>query len=456
MAANPLWPDTGKLPLNPHNFAPRAGFAWSVGDVRPLVVRGGFGIFYTRIPQIYDSTIETDNGLRQTNLFLDNTNFYDRQLFPQYPNPLVSCAPAARTCTPPAGLTGHLTSDVSAFSPSFQTPYVLQSSLTAEREMGKKLVVSGSYLYVHGEHLIRVRDVNLPPPTNVTYPVYSQTGTQFLGTYYTVASFANWQFTRTLSCPFPPCVNPLVRPVPGLGAINEFESAASSIYHGLTISVHRRMASGLYLRLAYTWAQAFDDVQDALVAGGPGNVQNSYNPQADWGRSVTDQRHRLVASWAYELNPFDRSHDSLQLLFNHWKLAGIVSTGSGRPLNATIAGDANRDDNISNDRLPGVPRNAYTGPNYASTDLRLSRRLFLGDRWKLELLAESFNLFNRNNKRVVITDSGFTSSAGEFVLGNKTIGANHYPGYYTGNSSFLVPTSAYAPRQVQLAVKLMY
>ncbi|HYN16320.1 MAG TPA: TonB-dependent receptor [Terriglobales bacterium] len=456
LATNPLWPDTGKVPLNPHNFAPRAGFAWTLGDVNPLVVRGGFGIFYTRIPQIYNSTIETDNGLRQTDLFLDNTNFFDRLLFPQYPNPLVSCAPTARICTPRADLTGHLTSDVSAFSPSFQTPYVLQSSLNVERELGKKLVVSGSYLYVHGEHLIRVRDVNLPPPTNVTYPVFDQTGTQFLGTYYTEQSFAGWQFTRTLSCPFPPCVNPLVRPVPGLGAINEFESAASSIYHGLTVSVHRRMNSGLYLRLAYTWAQAFDDVQDALVAGSPGNVQNSYNPQADWGHSVTDQRHRLVASWVYELNPFDRSHELLRRLFNHWKVAGIMSTGSGRPVNATIAGDANRDDNTSNDRLPGVARNSYTGPNYASTDLRLSRRFFLREHFKLELMAESFNLFNRDNKRVAISDSGFTNSAGEFVLGDKTIGVNHYPGYYTSNPNFLVPTSAYAPRKVQLAGKLIF
>jgi len=57
---------------------------------------------------------------------------------------------------------------------------------------------------------------------------------------------------------------------------------------------------------------------------------------------------------------------------------------------------------------------------------------------------------------VVIADSGFTSSAGEFVLGDKTIGANHYPGYYTSNSSFLVPTSAYAPRQVQLAGKFIF
>ena len=456
LVTNPLWPDTGKLPFRPYNFAPRVGFAWSFGNENPLVVRGGFGIFYTRIPQIYNSEIETDNGLRQTDLFLDATNFYDRQVFPQYPNPLVNCPPSALVCTPPASLAGFLTTDVSAFSPSYRTPYVIQTSLTVEREVAKKVAVSGSYLFVHGEHLIRVVDDNLPPPTPVTYPVFDQTGTQFLGTYYTVDSFANWQLTRTLDCPFPPCVNTLQRPIPGLGAINEFESAASSIYHGLTFSLHRRMASGLYLRLAYTWAEAFDDVQDALVAGAPSTVQNSYNPNADWGRSVTDQRHRVVGSWAYELNPFDRAHENLRFLFNHWKMAGIVTAGSGRPVNATVAGDPNQDSNDTNDRLPGVPRNAYTGPNYASTDLRLSRRVFFTERCKLELIAESFNLFNRDNKRVTITDDGFTNSAGDFVLGEKTVGGTAYPGYFTKNSDFLVPTSAYAPRQVQLALRFHF
>ncbi|MFZ3213138.1 MAG: TonB-dependent receptor [Terriglobales bacterium] len=457
MASNPLWPASGRMPLNPHNFSPRAGFAWTLGDVSPVVVRAGFGIFYSRIPQIYNSTVETGNGLRQTDLFLDAANFYDRQVFPQYPNPVVNCPPTARgVCTPPANLTGFLASDVYAFSPSFQTPYVMQTSLSVEREVGKKFTISGSYLYVHGEHLIRVRDVNLPAPVSVTYPVFDSTGAQFLGTYFTEQSFATWQLTPTLTCPFPPCINPLQRPIPGLGAINEYDSAASSIYHGLTISANRRMSSGLYFRLAYTWAEAFDDVQDALVAGSPGNVQNSYNPNADWGRSVTDQRHRVVASTIYELNPFDRSHETLRRLFNHWKAATIVSAGSGRPVNPTVAGDPNQDGNTDNDRLPGVSRNAYTGPNYASTDLRLSRHFLPREHFKIELMAESFNLLNRDNKRVTITDSGFTGAAGDFVLGTAKAGNNIYPGYYTLNPNFLVPTSAYAPRQVQLALKFHF
>jgi len=67
----------------------------------------------------------------------------------------------------------------------------------------------------------------------------------------------------------------LARPLPQLGAINVFESAASSVYQGATISLRRQMTHGLYFRLGYTYAHAIDDGQDALVAGRPGTVQNS-------------------------------------------------------------------------------------------------------------------------------------------------------------------------------------
>ncbi|HYA96167.1 MAG TPA: hypothetical protein VEC95_07835 [Terriglobales bacterium] len=133
-----------------------------------------------------------------------------------------------------------------------------------------------------------------------------------------------------------------------------------------------------------------------------------------------------------------------------------MSVGSGRPVNATVAGDPNGDDNTYNDRLPGVPRNAYTGPDYASTDLRLSRHLFLAEHCKLLLMAESFNVLNRDNKLVTITDDGLVGSAGDFVLGDTLVGATHYPGYYTFNPHFLMPTSAFARRQVQLAAKLLF
>ena len=308
------------------------------------MIRAGYGLFYTRIPQIYNSTIQSQNGISSSSLFLNNTNYYANQIFPRYPNPIVSCPQLAATCTPPASLEQFLQNDISSFSPNFRTPEVHQASLTLEREVANRLAVGISYTFVHGQNLVRARDVNLPTPTNVAYPVYDASGLNLLG-YYNVDSFSTWQFTQTFSCPFPACINPLARPIPQLGAIDVFESEASSVYHGATLSIHRRMTSGLYFRLAYTYAHAMDHGQDALVAGRPALVQNSYSPQAEYGPSVTDQRQRFAFSWIADPKLFGRNQPILSQIFNNWKAAGVVTVGSGRPINASVTGDPNQDGN---------------------------------------------------------------------------------------------------------------
>jgi hypothetical protein len=456
LVSNSLWPQSGKVPLDDHNVSPRIGLAYSIGDERPLVIRAGYGLFYTRIPQIYTSTLATENGLSSANLILDNMNYYEHQVFPTYPVPLANCPPKSAFCAPPSSVSSYLSSDVAAFSPNFVTPRVHQASLNLERELANRFAGGISYMYVHGQNLIRARDLNLPVPVDLTYPVYDETGTNFLGTYYTVPSFSTWQVTRSMTCPYPPCITPLARPIPQLGAINEFDSEASSSYHGATLSLQRRMTAGLYFRMAYTFAHSIDDGQDALVAGRPATVQNSYAPASERGPSVTDQRQRFVLSAIDEPQPFGRDHAILAKFFNDWKLSGVLTIGSGRPVNARVAGDPNQDGNDSNDRIPGYGRNAFLGPDYATTDLRLTRRLYVRPHYKLELVAEAFNALNRDNKRVVITDDGFTSTATDFVQLDKTIGIKYFPAYYQKPTNLVPANSAYAPRQVQFALKLIF
>ncbi len=456
LVSNPLWPDSGQVPRDTNNFAPRLGFAYSLGKERPLVIRGGTGIFYTRIPQIYNSAIETQNGLTRQHLFLDNSVFADQAFFPAYPNPLADCGLQAATCSAPASVASRLTSEISAFDSNFQTPFVHQASLTVEREVAKRFAISASYLYVHGQHLIRARDVNLPQPVTLTYPVFDDDTGLFLDEFLDVESFATWQFLASLSCPFPPCINDLVRPLPSVGPINVFESAASSVYHGFTLSARRRMTNGLYFRLAYTFARAIDDTQDALLVRRPPTVENSFATRAERGSSVTDQRHRVVVSWIYEPRWFHRDRPTLSRLFNDWKLASVVTAGSGRPVNARTFGDANRDANSDNDRLPGVGRNSFVGPNYATVDLRLTRRLRPGHRLKLDLVVEGFNTFNRANKRVDASDDGFVSGAARFVQMDTVVSGQVFPAQYRRRASFLQPNDAYAPRQVQFAVRLTF
>ncbi len=451
LISNPAWPGSGQLPTDTNNIAPRFGFAYSIGDANPLVIRGGFGWFFTRVPQIYNSSIEIDNGLNRQHVFLKNTQ--GAPYFPTYPEPAASCPPGATTCDAPATVAGMLSSDISAFSSNFTTPVVRQGSFTIEKEIWRRFAIGAAYLYVNGRNLIRARDVNLPEPQTVYYPVYDADDV-YTGQELAVESFATWQMKPSLTCPWPPCVNDLTRPNPNVGAIDVFESAASSVYHGLTISAKRRMTSGLYFRLAYTFAKATDDVQDALLIGSS-SVQNTFQP-SEWARSVTDQRHRVAISWSWEPKFFHRDQLTLKKLFNDWNISGVVTVGSGRPYNARVVGDANGDDNTDNDRLPGYSRNAFTGPDYATTDLRLSRTFYLGSRLKLIVLVESFNVFNRSNERVDVSDQGFMNTAATFIPVDRVAGAAPYPAYYQQSAGFTQPTNAYAPRQVQFGIRLRF
>ena len=453
LKSNPLWPDSGRVPLDLNNFAPRAGISYALGNDHPLVLRAGYGMFYPRIPQIYNSTIETDNGLAPNSIFLNRTNFYDQQVFPQYPYTLVQCTQLAASCAPPANLMQFAKSDILAFAHNFRTPEIHQISVTAEREVTHRVIAEVSYSFVHGQDLIRARDVNLPPPASVDYPIFDSSGLNVLG-YGAVDTFSTWQFSSSLTCPFPPCINPLARPLPQLGSIDVFESAASSVYHGATLSLRRQMTHGLYFRLGYTFAHAIDDGQDALVAGRPATVQNAYSPKSERGSSVTDQRYRFVFSWIYEPRALNNGQGWMGKISKGWKSSGVFTAGSGRPINARVIGDANQDSNGGNDRLPAVRRNSFIGPDYSTTDMRLSRRIYVRNGWKLEFTAESFNMLNRVNRRFTLTDDGAMSNAAQFNYGTKHIGIRYFPAYYQVPTNFMRATNAYAPRQVQLALRL--
>ena len=454
LVSNPLYPASGKVPTDMNNFAPRIGFAYSIGDKHPTVIRGGGGLFYMPIPAMYASQVATDNGIQQSQLFLNLMIPAQAALFPSYPSPLVNCPPGTLVCNLPKSLAGLVTTDISAFAPNFQTPYTEQANLTVQHQFGDSIVATVSYAYVRGVHEIRSLDVNLPPPTVVNYPVYNDTGSVFLG-MYSVDSFTTWQTTPSVTCPYPPCINAVQRPNPQLGAINSYQSDASSIYNGLTISVKRQMSHGMYFQVGYTLAKATDDGPDALVVGRSGNVQNSYATSLEWGPSVNDQRNRFVAAWVAEPK-FHFDQGILKTLANNWKFSSIVTAGSGRPVNATVAGDPNGDGDFYNDRLPGYTRNAFIGPDYFSTDMRITRTIRCGERMVWTLVAESFNVFNRTNSRVQISDDGFYNSAGEFVAYTTSVKGTVYPGQFLMNSQFLTPTNAYAPRQVQFSLRLSF
>jgi hypothetical protein len=217
LVANPLYPATGQIPLDKNNWAPRFGFSWSPGMLSKTVIRGGYGFFYGRTAQIITSTAISGNGVRTQRFTLSGSVPAQAALIPTYPN---------RLSAPPN--VASVRSNIFVFAPDFVNPYVQQGSLALERQLFNNFQVAGTYIVVKGTRLNRSRDVNLAPPLAVAIPILS--GSTQVGTGI-VQQF------------------PTARPLAAIGAINTFESAASSIYHGMIVSLSKRWSQNYQFQL---------------------------------------------------------------------------------------------------------------------------------------------------------------------------------------------------------------
>ena len=111
--------------------------------------------------------------------------------------------------------------------------------------------------------------------------------------------------------------------------------------------------------------------------------------------------------------------------------------------------DNQGDTYVNNKRPAGLGRNMGQGPNYATFDLRLSRRFRYSTKESraVELLAEGFNLLNRTNFRTVNNVVGDVpySTLGSPIVGNRGPASNP-----------LAFTSALDARQFQIGLKLFW
>ena len=140
----------------------------------------------------------------------------------------------------------------------------------------------------------------------------------------------------------------------------------------------------------------------------------------------------------------------LDNLINHWKFSSVITYGSGRPINATMAGDPNQDDNTYNDRLPGYPARCLCRPRTTSPPTFASAGAYVLASSAVGCHGGIVQPVQPYQRAGHISDDGFYNSAGQFVAYSTSTLGNQYPGYFQLNSNFLLPTSAYAPRQVQL------
>jgi outer membrane receptor protein involved in Fe transport len=416
--------NTANCPKDKNNFAPRAGFSYSPDE--KTVIRGGFGIYYGRTPAIVTGTAHSQNGINVTGINLTAAQIVTAGLV--YPHILTA---------PPAGTSAN--PNLFLFAPDYVQPYTEQGRIGVEREVRKNLSVSATYLYYHGLHLTRTRDINLFAPVP-----FARVGPD--GVTYTFQRFASTT------------VRPISRAV-GLSynRINIFESASRSIYNGFAIQATQRLTRGFQFIAAYTYSKANDDRPDqtAVVVGADDAkiVENQILPSTDFGRSDTDLRHRFVFSPVYQWGTIKWTDNAFaRAFFSDYTLSSIIQFQSGSPYSALVAGDPNNDGNRSNDRLPGTVRNQFTTPSVYQFDVRLTRTLKFGENVRVKLIGEAFNIFNRSN--VVLVNNTFFNYSGGAA---GTLTAPSFITAFGTPRSFSSPASGTttfaSPRQIQLAVK---
>jgi len=123
---------------------------------------------------------------------------------------------------------------------------------------------------------------------------------------------------------------------------------------------------------------------------------------------------------------------------------------SGFAYSAGVTGDPNGDGNTANDRAPNTARNQFSTPSSWQIDMRIGRAIKFGERARLTLFAEAFNLFNHPNVQTVNRNLYAFSTAGGGRL-TQTTNFGTPSTFISGSPSFTFNSSY--NREIQLGIR---
>ena len=227
--------------------------------------------------------------------------------------------------------------------------------------------------------------------------VVDQTGSAVAGATVTLRNQGTNQ-TREISTDPEGSFHALIPIRRHLDDIYQWENHASSVYHGLSLSLNRRLANDIEFSGSYTLSKAIDDASDFNE-----QPENPYLLRAERASSSNDQRHRFVFSGTFDLLFGDEDEGkkpsgAIAKLFGNIEVAPILSIGSGRPINPLTGFDANHSGAFpSSSRLLGLSRNSLFTHTQVQLDLRVLKFFKVGEHGKLDFVVESFNLLNHTN-----------------------------------------------------------
>jgi len=426
---------TDRALVNPdkNNFAPRLGLAYTL--MEKTVVRGGYGISYVHVNRTGAADLLPINGPQVINAVVNQSNAAD---------------PSFRTTEQgyPAGLTdparfNPLTANISYIPGDFQSGRVQSWFASVQREVGPSMLLDLAYVGNKGDDLLLIGNYNQARTNNAAGSLSLQAR----------------------------------RPLQDYSDITYVFNGGRSRYDALQIKYEWRLRD-INVLSSLTFSKAKDNSAQSLENQN-GNFpapQDINNLDADYGIGAYHQPYNSTTSFVWSL-PFGRgkrwagdASRGLDILIGGWQLAAVNSIVPGEMVTFTYAptgafqvsgiaqdfrGANNYRPNLTCDPyapagqqsitnwfnkdcvvMPtdpsqpfgNAPRNNVRGPKFWQVDLAASKIVSLGDRARVEVRIEAFNLFDRAN---------FTAPNG-----NRSSGA------------FGTITSTYDPRQAQLGVKL--
>ncbi len=406
-----------------NNFAPRLGFAYQ--PVNGFVVRGGFGVFFDQIninPFLdFRPPIGAADGLEDNPIGPHPVDSYTRSGYNWQAVQAggASIFPGVTTClgnnaTDP-NCQGE-TFNVFGINPNLRAPYIYNYNLNLEKSLGGSVVLQVGYVGSDAHKLSVMQSINQNGAFSAQYPNF--------------------------------------------GSILQLNGQGTSNYNSLQSTLKIRMWHGLAGQFAFTWSHALDELTEYR-----GSIpHDTFDLAADYGNSDFDTRLNFTTFLSWEV---PGSSHGPKWLTHGWELSTLISLHSGQPFNPQTGTDASGTQrpglnvisspyagisqtfNLANGGeqwinpaafcIPGpgcagptnpmgdLGRNVLVGPGFADVDLTVLKNFTIKERFRVQLRAEMFNLFNRINLA-----SGAFSVGPNGVVGDTIGDFNGAPGIGPG------------------------
>jgi len=384
------------------NFAPRAGFAYSLTNDAKTSLRGGIGMFYDTqtVGDINNRFADLTPFSPQINMTPAAGPFSNPVLgVPSYPFP-ASYPPPKNSVFPAPVLA--VTYDPST---NYRVPVTYSWNLTIERQLADDWLLQSAYVGSHSSH--GMETIQLNP---AQYIPGSTLGTD----------------ARRIFA--------------GYGSITMDSQSGNANYHALQLVLKKRLARGVNLSAAYTFSKSTDDKPNGVssgnsIGGDAASVLPWYDPdgrQLDRGPSGFDHTHRFVVSYVWLLPALSHANRWVKGAFGAWELSGISTLQSGDPLTITAGVDRSMtglgyDRAVYNGQAPysssgcgaqtpclgwlnanafalpatgtfgNVGKGALRGPGSIGFDAGISKNFRAAERLKLQFRGEFFNVLNHAN-----------------------------------------------------------